>query len=203
MDLFTRFRSWRHRRRWNKRWGSDDHTPQWEIEGVAEPVRQAVSDGWLEPGMSLLDIGCGRGDMAAWLAEAGFEVLGVDFSDNAIKLARREHRVSAQLNFQVVDVTKRGALTRQFDGLVDRGCLHTLRDGLTQAYASNVATWARTGTRFLLLMHYRNTTPEAREAQVRSLLEAEWELLDVQPTRMDGPASKKEILGGAFRLVKR
>ncbi|MCI5126573.1 MAG: class I SAM-dependent methyltransferase [Candidatus Electrothrix sp. AR5] len=37
----------------------------------------------------VLDIGCGTGTNAIWLAQQGFEVTGLDISDKAIALAKK------------------------------------------------------------------------------------------------------------------
>jgi SAM-dependent methyltransferase len=42
----------------------------------------------LEPGMRVLDVGCGPGRHAVALAERGLEVLGVDISERFVELAR-------------------------------------------------------------------------------------------------------------------
>ncbi len=52
-----------------------------------------------------LEIGCGTGDYAIWLAESGFSVLAVDASQIAIEKARdKAGKVGAKCEFAVVDV---------------------------------------------------------------------------------------------------
>ncbi len=46
----------------------------------------------LQPGAQVLDLGCGPGLYAARLAQAGFQVTGVDFSQNSIDYARETAR---------------------------------------------------------------------------------------------------------------
>lgn len=68
---------------WNQRYAGA------ELVWTARPNRFLVAetDG-LEPG-SALDIACGEGRNAVWLAERGWRVTGVDFSEVAIEKARR------------------------------------------------------------------------------------------------------------------
>ena len=68
---------------WNKRYDTAD------LLWKAAPNRLLVAevDG-LQPGRAL-DAGCGEGRNAVWLAEQGWQVTGVDFSDVAIDKARR------------------------------------------------------------------------------------------------------------------
>ena len=72
----------RMRERWNRRYASDDphSTPVPNRFLVAE-----VSD--LPPGRAL-DLACGAGRNAVWLAERGWHVTAVDFSDVGLSIAR-------------------------------------------------------------------------------------------------------------------
>ena len=153
-------------------------------------------------GMSALDVGCGLGYTAAWLAQQGLEVLGVDVSRRAIRRAGRLHQGTERLAFDVVDVCQPRPFRRQFDALVDRGCLHQFRDRtMEERYTSNVTAWATPGAHFLLLMYLADMTLEARTDQVTSLLRS-FDLVDVRATSLEGPSAKDPIPGGVFRLVR-
>jgi SAM-dependent methyltransferase len=59
-----------------------------ELVWTAEPNRFLVAEtSGLEPG-SALDLACGEGRNAVWLAERGWRVTGVDFSEVGIEKAR-------------------------------------------------------------------------------------------------------------------
>jgi ubiquinone/menaquinone biosynthesis C-methylase UbiE len=54
--------------------------------GLEEPVvREALGDG---AGLAVLDLGCGTGRHAVWLANAGAKVTGIDFSEGMMEKAR-------------------------------------------------------------------------------------------------------------------
>jgi SAM-dependent methyltransferase len=66
---------------WNSRYA------QKELLWTAEPNRRFAAEvEGLEPGRAL-DVACGEGRNAVWLAERGWRVTGVDFSDVAIEKA--------------------------------------------------------------------------------------------------------------------
>lgn len=70
------------RREWNRRHGEDG------LLFGAEPNRFLVAEvGKLPPGRAL-DLACGSGRNAVWLAARGWTVTGVDFSDVALAQAR-------------------------------------------------------------------------------------------------------------------
>jgi ubiquinone/menaquinone biosynthesis C-methylase UbiE len=63
----------------------------------------------------VLDVGCGDGiPVAQFLAECGFNVTGIDFSKNMLKLARKN---VPKAKFVLKDMTKLDLETGSFDGL--------------------------------------------------------------------------------------
>ena len=68
---------------WNERYAGS------ELLSTAQPNRFLVSEvAQLRPGRAL-DVACGEGRNAVWLAERGWKVTGVDFSDVALAKARK------------------------------------------------------------------------------------------------------------------
>ncbi|WP_448663099.1 class I SAM-dependent methyltransferase [Sphingomonas sp. CJ20] len=76
----------------------------------------------IQPGMRVLDIGCGWGGMALYLhAKTGAEVLGVTLSEEQLKVARRraiEAGVDRMVRFELIDYRH---LTGTFDRIVSVG----------------------------------------------------------------------------------
>jgi SAM-dependent methyltransferase len=121
--------------------------PGWE--GRAELVG-LVTDGVLPPGRAI-DLGCGEGDNAIFLAQRGFEVTAVDFARSAIEKARRKAEAAGvQIDFLVDDLTHPNKVQGQFDLLVDYGTLDDLGTAQREAYVREVVPLARPGARFLL-----------------------------------------------------
>jgi cyclopropane-fatty-acyl-phospholipid synthase len=76
----------------------------------------------IEPGMRVLDIGCGWGGMALYLNRMlGAEVLGVTLSEEQLKVARRraaDAGVADKVRFELLDYRR---VTGQFDRIVSVG----------------------------------------------------------------------------------
>jgi SAM-dependent methyltransferase len=102
-----------------------------------------------------IDLGCGSGANAVFLAERGFDVTGVDFSAVALAKARRkadQAGVADRCRFLEADLTA-GTLAGvdgRFDLLVDYGTLDDLRGRRRHAMAALVTQLANPGSRFLL-----------------------------------------------------
>ena len=60
----------------------------WEI-GVPQPAMVALIEKY-PPTNPILDLGCGSGDLAIYLAKLGHQVVGIDFVESAIKNAQEK-----------------------------------------------------------------------------------------------------------------
>ncbi len=114
-------------------------------------VREAVRAGWLPPRARVLDVGCGAGTNALFLARSGFRVSGVDLAPGAIRAARaRAVRAGIDIDFRVGDALRLPYAKGCFGGVIDIGCFHTLPLGLRSSYSREVARVLRRRGRYLL-----------------------------------------------------
>jgi SAM-dependent methyltransferase len=107
--------------------------PPWEIGGPQPALAEVLDRGF--PGRTVLDLGCGSGDLAIALARRGHEVTGVDISPVAIDQARAKAAAAGlTVRFEVQDATKLSL--PPFDAVFDSGLLHNLhREDESQAAA--------------------------------------------------------------------
>jgi SAM-dependent methyltransferase len=107
------------------------------------------------PGRAL-DVACGEGRNACWLAEQGWDVVGVDFSAVAIDKAQR---IAAQrgldIELQVGDVTDPDVVPGRFD-LVLVAYLHLTDDAMAPLLAHLAGRVEAGGTLFVLGHHVDN-----------------------------------------------
>ena len=86
---------------------------------------QAVTDNRIA-GCRALDVGCGTGDNAIWLARNGFQVTGADVSDIALNKAREKTaKAGVACSFVIADFLKNRIEGAPFGFVFDRGCFHT------------------------------------------------------------------------------
>lgn len=93
---------------------------------VDENLAEWVADGHLVPGRAL-DLGCGPGRNAIWLARAGFTVDAIDLSPKAVAWAgERADQAGVEIRFACGDAFSAGLPSAQYDLVYDSGCLHHL-----------------------------------------------------------------------------
>jgi SAM-dependent methyltransferase len=136
-------------------WEGADRT---ELRGLVEDGRCAPETlrrpG--EPAARAIDLGCGAGTVAIELAEAGFAVVGVDFSSVALRKARAAAAKAGlppeRLTLLPGDLTAGhvDGVDGPFDLLVDYGTLDDLPPAGRVALARFVTRLARPGSRFFL-----------------------------------------------------
>ncbi|WP_319456608.1 MULTISPECIES: class I SAM-dependent methyltransferase [unclassified Mycobacterium] len=107
----------------------------------------------LTPGRAL-DIGCGTGDTAIYLAKNGWQVTGVDYVDKPLAEARtKAAKADVSVDFVRADATRLGSegVASGFGLIVDNGCLHGMSDVDRDAYAREVTTLAAPGCRLVIV----------------------------------------------------
>ena len=138
---------------WDERYSAD------ELVWSAEPNRFLVAEvEGLTPGRAL-DLACGEGRNAIWLAERGWTVVGVDFSAAGLDKARRLAAArDVSLRWRLADVTEYEPPPDGFD-LVIVMYLHLPAELRRAAFGRAAAAVAPGGT--LLVVGHDITNPEA------------------------------------------
>jgi SAM-dependent methyltransferase len=118
-----------------------------------------------------LDLGCGTGTNSIYLAQHGYDVVGVDFSTKAIQQAREKAgQAGVKVDFRIGDVTRLDFLSAPFDVMIDVGCFHGLDAEGQARYLQHVARLTRSGGTLLMYAFDRpaflgryGLTPEAAQ----------------------------------------
>ena len=124
--------------------------------GVTPPELEKLIRGEQIPPGRALDIGCGTGTNAIYLAQHGFQTVGVDIASLAIVQARyKARRAGVPVKFYAADVIKVGmrggpAISAPIDFALDIGCLHSLAATQLQSSVDMLRRVLRIGGFYLL-----------------------------------------------------
>jgi SAM-dependent methyltransferase len=185
--------------RWNERYRSGD-TP-WNTGRPDEELQRVLADEKILP-CRAVELGCGTGTNAIWLAQQGFDVTAVDISPLAIERAReRAPAAGPAVHFLVADVLEPLALSGPFAFFFDRGCYHVVRRVSVQRYLETVEQITAPGAFGLVLAgNAREPLDPGPPVVSEEDLRAEWgrgfEILRLSEFRFDA-----ELPGGVRPLA--
>jgi SAM-dependent methyltransferase len=170
---------------WNARY-AEGNLP-WDTGAPDEHLVATVRAGVVTPGRTL-EVGCGTGTNALWLAAQGFDVLGVDLSPLAIEKSRAKAAAAGSgCRFDVLDFLAAEPAGGPFDFVFDRGCFHVFDDAAVRAqFAARVAARLAPGGQWLSLIGStegpaRDTGPPRRSAgEVLAALEPVVEVVELR-----------------------
>lgn len=144
----------------------------WEL-GVRTELRLLVEGGRLAPeaGDTAIDLGCGTGANTVFLAEHGWDTVGVDFSAKATEKAEARARDAGLTNVRFVNGDLSAASIKgaegPFDFLLDYGTLDDLQEPHRTRMAELITRIAAPGARFLMYCFYGRTEDLPRPLRSR------------------------------------
>jgi SAM-dependent methyltransferase len=183
----------------------------WERRDVAESWRPLL-DGPQAPAPGrALDVGCGSGRDAIYLAKRGWQVTAVDAVETAVDSAKQravEEGVDVQWVAADVAELSRLGLKPGYDLLYDFGCIHGLTDAQRQGAAAGLTQLAAPGAMLLITAFKagrRIALPRGmNQEDVVALLGNGWDLKDSQRVATeDMPAFLRRANPTVYRLSRR
>ena len=138
--------------KWDAGLYDDKHSFVWKLAaGVLELLDP-------KPGERILDLGCGTGHLAAKIAEAGAQVVGVDRSPEMIRQAREKYPA---LRFEVMDAREL-TLGGVFDAVFSNATLHWIKE--PERVITGIGKLLRPGGRFVAEFGGKGNTAELLKA---------------------------------------
>ena len=182
----------------------------WDTDQVPKELSALIEGAGALPHGRAVDIGCGTGTQAVYMARSGWEVTAVDAVPRPLSRARaRADEAGVSVDWILADAARlhRLGLTPGFTLVFDRGCFHGLDESQRGAYAAAVDELAAPGATLLMMAFAPNRVVAAPAGLEQSELVGrfpEWELASASPDsdgEISGPL--RNVPRTWYRLVHR
>jgi len=108
-----------------------------------------INSGKIAP-CRVLDAGCGAGFYSIYMAKKGFDVTGIDISENAIRTAKEnaiKHKV--KIEFIPMDISDLDKLKVKFDFIFEWALLHHIAPEIRKKYIIKLKSILNSGGKYL------------------------------------------------------
>jgi ubiquinone/menaquinone biosynthesis C-methylase UbiE len=104
----------------------------------------------IDKGGLILDVGCGTGVDANYISSKGYQVIGIDFSDKMLKLAKQKF---PDIDFRIADMRELKFGENMFDGiLLAYSLIHIPKRDVPKTL-SNLYKFMKSGSPILVIVH--------------------------------------------------
>lgn len=136
---------------WDRAYSSGDYRQHWEPPETPAELAGVAAAGLVPARALVLDLGCGAGAEAVWLARRGHRVVGVDSSAPALEIARRRaDEAGVKVDFRRASVFDLPLEDGAAGFALDRGCFHAIDPDDRALYAAEVTRVLAPGASLLL-----------------------------------------------------
>jgi ubiquinone/menaquinone biosynthesis C-methylase UbiE len=140
---------------------------------------------------TVLDVGCGTGENALFLAARGRDVWGVDVTPIAIERARQKATArNLSVSFLALNALELRTLGRAFDTVIDSGLFHVLSNEERPLFIANLASVLyRHGTYFMLC--FSELEPgsygprRVTQGEIKTAFDRAWRINYIRPAEME------------------
>ena len=160
-------------------------TAPWIIDRPQPAFKRVLKEGFISG--DVLDVGCGVGDNSIFLAKKGFKVVGIDFVDEAIQLAKSKALdANVKIEFIVKNALQLEALGRAFDTIIDSGLFHTFSNIQRVSFIASLKNVLKIGGIYIMMcfseLEKGNYGPRRiSKEEIKKLFKDYWEIQEIRP----------------------
>jgi 2-polyprenyl-3-methyl-5-hydroxy-6-metoxy-1,4-benzoquinol methylase len=141
---------------WDKAYSSGEYLQNWEFDHPSPELVAITASNIIPKKGKCLDVGCGAGSETIFLAGCGYDVTGIDFSKEALEIAKKRARSKkVKVNWIYSSVLDTGLKPHTIDFINDRGCFHLIENKNRKKYAMEMYKLLKTGG-YLFIRACRN-----------------------------------------------
>lgn len=192
------------RTEWNSRYEKGDLP--WDSNIRSRELARVIDEIPIAP-CRAVELGCGTGTNALFLAEQGFSVTAFDISSVATQQATlRANEAGLHVDFISDDLCSLEWTGEPFDFIFDRGCYHCAREESVEGLQAALATLSKPGTRYLSLIG--NTTerngnePAMTEEEIRTEYGRLFDIDELRPVYLEDAGGAKGPLAWSCLMTR-
>ena len=176
-------------------------TPPWDIGKPQPEIVKLAETGEIQG--TVIDVGCGTGENALFLAELGHEVWGVDSSTLAIRKAKAKMKSrGVKVDFLNHDALELQTLKHKFDSAIDSGLFHVFGDDERKLFAKSLASALKpSGTYYMMCFSEKEPADwggprRVTQREIRNTFRSGWKVNYIKEARFE--TNMHEIVGSAW-----
>ena len=136
---------------WEHTYENGQYLEHWDYKNPSQELVTFTATGLIPEDARCLDLGCGAGNEAIFLAQCGYRVAGIDLSKKALVIAgERARNKNVEIEWIQGDVLATGLESDSFDFINDRGCFHHIKDIDRPAFSKEMARLLRVGGHLMI-----------------------------------------------------
>lgn len=180
----------------------------WDSGKPCSELVRILEDEFVSPSQAL-DLGCGTGTNAIYLAQMGFNVTGVDVSQVAVEKAREKaDAAGVSVHFMLASLPKAFLPGKVFDFVFDRGCFHAISKEQRPGYIEMLKGLTREGSIYLMLCGNAKEPmtpgpPTLTEEEIRETFSALFDFVWIRDFRFDTTGEMPAPLGYSCLMKRR
>ena len=156
---------------WEEMYQTGQYLDRWDYNQPSQELVCYIAAGLIPIHGNCLDIGCGAGNEAIFLRQLGYNVTGIDFSANALEIAKERAKIkNVNVTWIKRMVTDTGLPGNSFDFINDRACFHHVVESERKLYANEMYRILKPGGRLLIR--------GSRDGNMQGFLEVNEEAID-------------------------
>jgi ubiquinone/menaquinone biosynthesis C-methylase UbiE len=159
--------------------------PPWDIGRPQKAFKRLSKE--LNINGRILDVGCGTGENTLLFAKLGFDIIGIDYVNDAINEARyKAKKQGINAKFHIINALELSKLEKKFDVVIDSGLFHTFSNLERTLFRISLSKVLSVDGMYYMLCFSNNEPPgfgprRIRKEEIYNTFTNNWNVISIKP----------------------